>query len=118
MAMNVDGLTGQGQPAEPRQVHILRSSESAAHTSRSAQQSPPPEAQDVNTEKVLAELRRVSRIFNRRLKFSYNDELEQLVVKVVDSDSDKVIKEIPPRELQRLYARIREAIGLLVDEQR
>ena len=113
MAMNVEGLAGQGQPTDPRQAHILRSPE---HESTQVSQQLP--EQDVNTEKVLEELRRVSQVFNRKLRFSYNDELEQLVVKVVDSGSDKVIKEIPPRELQRLYARIREAIGLLVDEQR
>ncbi|MBN1686942.1 MAG: flagellar protein FlaG, partial [Spirochaetales bacterium] len=48
--------------------------------------------------------------------FSINEELDQVVVKVIDSKTDKVIKEIPPEVLQRLYVRIREAIGLLIDE--
>lgn len=54
--------------------------------------------------------------FNKRLKFSVNEELDQVVVKVIDSSTDKVIREIPPEELQRLQVKIREAVGLLFDQ--
>ena len=54
--------------------------------------------------------------FNRRVKLSVNDEINQVVIKVVDEDTDKVIKEIPPEEIQHLIARIKETIGLLVDQ--
>ena len=32
---------------------------------------------------------------NRRIKLSVNDEINQVIIKVVDGDTDKVIKEIP-----------------------
>ncbi|RKX72877.1 MAG: hypothetical protein DRP87_19900 [Spirochaetes bacterium] len=54
--------------------------------------------------------------FNKRIKFTVNRELDQIVVKIIDSTTDKVIKEIPPAELQRLQVRIREVIGLLFDQ--
>ncbi len=54
--------------------------------------------------------------FNRRVKLSVNDEINQVIIKVVDGDTDKVIKEIPPEEIQHLIARIKEAIGVLVDQ--
>jgi flagellar protein FlaG len=54
---------------------------------------------------------------NKKLKFYVNKELNQVVVKVIDSTTDKVIKEIPPEEIQKLHIRIREAIGLLIDEE-
>ena len=54
---------------------------------------------------------------NKKLKFYVNKELNQVVVKVIDSTTDKVIKEIPPEEIQNLHIRIREAIGLLIDEE-
>ena len=66
---------------------------------------------------VLGELQSVTEIFNRKLKFTINQDLEQVVVKVIDKSTDRVIKEIPPAELQRVYSRIREAIGLFIDEQ-
>ncbi len=54
--------------------------------------------------------------FNRRVELSVNDAINQVIIKVVDADTDKVIKEIPAEEIQHLIARIKETIGLLVDE--
>ncbi len=68
------------------------------------------------TRRYLDEILNYTQFFNKRLKFSVNEELNQVVVKVIDAKTDKVIKEIPPEVLQRLHVRIREAIGLLIDE--
>lgn len=67
-------------------------------------------------EQYTEELRRVSQAFNKRLSFNYNEELRLMSVKVIDRDTDRVIKELPPSELLRVHMRIREAIGLLLDE--
>jgi flagellar protein FlaG len=64
----------------------------------------------------LREIQTATRAFNKRLSFRYHEELDQVVVKVIDRETDKVIKELPPSELQRVHLRIREAIGLLFDE--
>ncbi|MFP4408924.1 MAG: flagellar protein FlaG, partial [Spirochaetaceae bacterium] len=69
-------------------------------------------------QQYLRELQTISSALNRRLRFDYNEKLEQMVVKVIDANTDKVIKELPPEELQRVHIRIREAIGLLIDETR
>ncbi len=71
----------------------------------------------IDAAKYLQDILKISHIFNRRLKFIVDDKHNQVIVKVVDKDTDKVIKEIPPPELQRLHARMKEAIGLLIDEQ-
>jgi len=65
---------------------------------------------------TIRDLQRVSEAFNRRLSFSLNEKLGQVVVKVIDNDTDKVVREIPPTELQHVYERIREVIGLLFDK--
>ncbi len=70
----------------------------------------------VQVERYISDIVKYTRFFNKRLRYSINEELDQVVVKVIDSQTDKVIKEIPPEVLQRLHIRIREAIGLLVDE--
>lgn len=54
--------------------------------------------------------------FNRRVVLSVNDTINQVIIKVVDADTDTVIKEIPAEEIQHLIARIKETIGVLVDE--
>ncbi len=65
---------------------------------------------------IIRDLQRVSEAFNRRLSFSINEKLGQVVVKVIDNDTDKVVREIPPTELQHVYERIREVIGILFDK--
>lgn len=80
-----------------------------------AQAAPPVMPSDL--EAAIMNLERVSAAFNRRLSFTLNEKLGQVVVKVVDANTDKVVREIPPEELQRVYERIREVVGLLFDEQ-
>jgi len=72
---------------------------------------------DFNPEEYLKDIVTITSIFNRKLKFFVNHSTNQVIVKVIDGDTDKVIKEIPPEALQRLHSRMREAIGLLIDEE-
>ena len=70
----------------------------------------------VNLAKAVRDLQQVSDTFNTRLSFSLNEKLDRVVVKVIENGTDKIVREIPPTELQHVYERIREAIGLLFDE--
>jgi len=62
------------------------------------------------------DLERVSQAFNKKLQFVVDHSSNEVIVKVIDKETDKVIKVIPPEELQRLHKNIKEAIGLLLDE--
>ena len=73
--------------------------------------------QKARAETYLREILHLTETFNKKLKFQVNKELGQVVVKVLDRQTDKLIKEIPPEELQKLHVRIKEAIGLIIDEQ-
>lgn len=55
-------------------------------------------------------------VMGRKVRFNVNQELNQVVVSIVDPTTDKVIKEIPSADLQKLKVRIRKTIGLLFDE--
>jgi flagellar protein FlaG len=69
-----------------------------------------------NSDKELANLERISRAFNKKLQFVINHESAEITINVIDPDTDKVIKVLPPEELQRLNRKIEEAIGFLFDE--
>lgn len=80
---------------------------------------PQPDAQRLSREEVESQARALEKTFlafNRRVRLAVNEEINQVIIKVVDSQTDKVIKEIPAEEIQHLIARIKETIGLLVDE--
>ena len=67
---------------------------------------------------ALEKLKTIGDIFNRRLDFEVDEDTNRIIVKVIDTKTDKVIKEIPPEQLVQLAAKIQEMIGLLVDEER
>lgn len=71
----------------------------------------------IDIQKQLQDILHMTDTLNKRLKFTVNREIDQVVVKVIDKETDKVIKEIPPESLMRLHVRMKEAIGLLIDEQ-
>ncbi|MCL2208784.1 MAG: flagellar protein FlaG [Treponema sp.] len=58
----------------------------------------------------------LERTFNRKLQFVVDQNSREVIVKVIDKETDKVIKEIPPEELQRLHRNIKDAIGLVFDK--
>jgi flagellar protein FlaG len=62
------------------------------------------------------DLKQISLAFNKRLQFVVDHESQEVIVKVIDGETDKVIKVLPPEELQRLHERIKETIGFLFDE--
>lgn len=66
--------------------------------------------------KIVEQVQNISNMFDRKLQFRISKELDQVVVKVIDSNTDKVIREIPSVEIQKLQIRIKEALGLLFDE--
>lgn len=76
----------------------------------------PAQTTEPNIQSAIQDLEQVSLAFNKKLQFSINKKLEEVVVKVVDMETDTVIREIPSRELQVIHERIKDAIGLLLDE--
>ncbi|MDR2486209.1 MAG: flagellar protein FlaG [Treponema sp.] len=71
--------------------------------------------QPVNVQKSAKDLEQVGLAFNKKLKLKADRQSHEVTVKVIDPETDKVIKELPSIELQR--DRIGETIGILFDEQ-
>jgi flagellar protein FlaG len=65
---------------------------------------------------ITRDLEQIGLSFNRKLQFVVDHESNEISVKVIDRATDKVIKVLPPEELQRLHAKIEETIGFLFDE--
>ena len=53
---------------------------------------------------------------NTSIQFVLHDKLNEYYVKVVDNQTDEVIKEIPTKKLMDTYAAMMEFVGLLVDK--
>ena len=65
---------------------------------------------------LAADIESVGQAFNKKLKFVVDHRSNEVIVKVIDGNTDKVIKVIPPEELQRLHRKLKETIGFLFNE--
>ncbi|MFZ5639696.1 MAG: flagellar protein FlaG [Bacillota bacterium] len=80
----------------------------------------------IKTEKVtqgdvtnaVDKINRTVRIFNRAIHFSKHEESGRMWVQVIDTETQKVVREIPPEEILEIVARLEEMVGLLIDERR
>jgi flagellar protein FlaG len=53
---------------------------------------------------------------NTELRFEIEDNVEDLVIKIVDPETEEVIKQIPSKEMVEIRDRIDELVGFLLDE--
>ncbi len=55
---------------------------------------------------------------SRKFDISVHEETNEIMVKVIDSETNKVIREIPPEKILDMVAKLWELAGLFVDERR
>jgi flagellar protein FlaG len=53
---------------------------------------------------------------NTSLRFSIHKETHQVMVKVINMDTNEVIREIPPEKIMDMLAKMMQQAGLLVDK--
>lgn len=58
------------------------------------------------------------RTYDRRLEFSIHDMTKQIMVKVINTENDTVIREIPSEKILDMVAHLWEVAGILIDEKR
>ena len=94
------------------------SSNQQGHTEENAKPQKKHKTKDV--EAATEVMNEAMKICNYNLEFKFDKESARMQVKVIDSDSQKVIREIPSDQILECSARIRELIdhmaGVLVDE--
>jgi len=66
-------------------------------------------------EKAVGRLNETARIFARSFRFYVDEATDRIVVKIIDTLTGEVIGQVPPEEVLRVAAGIREFLGLLVD---
>ena len=98
-------------PVSPAHVPIVNMPDAAAAEPKK-EKAPEVKAHVVSA--AASDLERL--VFNRKLQFVVDHNSHEVIVKVIDKDTDKVIKVLPPEELQRMHNDLRESIGFLFDE--
>ena len=89
-----------------------RTSETGKTPESNARIAPPPEPDKAQVKIALDKI-----IRNTRFQYDIKDEIGYFVVRIIDKDTDKIIREIPSKELQRVHEGIAQALGILFDEE-
>jgi flagellar protein FlaG len=84
---------------------------------RATAQPPPSVAKDAeqgeDLQHVVADLNKLVRDLHRELQFTVDRESGETVIKVIDKETDEVIRQIPSDEIMQLRRRLEEASGVI-----
>ena len=73
------------------------------------------ENQQQKLQESIQELDAKYPIFNSTLTFNIDKQSGRTIIRIVDNDTDEIIREIPPENLLKVTEKLSEFIGLLVD---
>lgn len=92
--------------ADPRSAAEARKSEQAER-GRDAQQP---------LDDMVSDLNKLVRDLHRELRFSVDRDSGETVIKVIDRETEEVVRQIPSEELVRLRKRLQEAAGVIFQD--
>lgn len=67
---------------------------------------------------AIEKANRVTVNHNTRAEFSVHAATKDIMVKIIDSDTNEVIREFPPKKFLDLIAKLWDLAGIVVDERR
>ena len=105
-------------PISPVETNVTQGSQQAESTREVQQeQRADREAASQSSEAAKRAVEKNPRIVvgSRNIEFSYNDEVDRVVV-TVKSEDDEVVRQIPPEDYINFISRFRELIGVSLDE--
>jgi len=79
------------------------------------------DTKDISQEKLNEAVGKINKtvlIFNKSLHFVVHEESKRWMVQVIDKETGEVLREIPPKEILDIVAKLNDIVGLLVDVRR
>ncbi len=67
---------------------------------------------------AITELNNLATGFDDKIKFSLDEKTKQIVIKLIDRDTNEVVGEIPSKYSIRLLEHFQQSMGLFIDESR
>jgi flagellar protein FlaG len=110
--LNQQQVQPQTQPVDGTLKKLQREVEQQVQDAQEKRDIKPEELQ-----KLMEEVKRKFDMLSKYLKIDIDQELEIPVVKIMERDTNKVIRQIPPDYLLELMKRIDQLLGLLVERE-
>ena len=107
-------------PPEPKEVNVkqlkkaaVEAQKASSEASDSAKNKVEQKQQDID--EVIRKFNEVAFNVNKRIKFRIHPVNNRQMIQVIDSETNKVIMEVPPVELVNLSAKIHIFVGMMMD---
>ena len=68
-------------------------------------------------EEKIDDMNDIMETLDEKLSFELHDKTETIMTSIIDIKTKEVIKEMPPKEMLDLAAKIHEMVGLIIDEE-
>ena len=106
------------QPADniTLQVNAAQAKDGESGNQQGNPQEKQPSASAEAVKKAVEEMNK--KMENSVAQFGIHEETNHITIKIVDKETKKVIKELPPEKTLDMIAKVWEMAGLLVDEKR
>ncbi|NLI78334.1 MAG: flagellar protein FlaG [Candidatus Riflebacteria bacterium] len=83
---------------------------------KAAQEQQDPQKQREAIEEAVEKMNKTAVIFDRSLRFQIHDKTKSTMVAVVDAMTDRVIREIPSKEVLDLFSKMQDYLGMIFDK--
>lgn len=117
--LNVSGISSdntQVTKADRTQVAVQAKPIQQETNRESLRTFPNKEAERNQVEKSVAKLNDFIDPIQTNLKFVFHEDLHEYYVTVVDPITNEVVREIPPKKILDMVAKMTEFVGVLVDK--
>ena len=125
--MNIDSVNSMGDVTYGNQTHIKNIN--IEQSNKSCKQEDIKELQDKEQnedgnqenrnkliKKNIEEASDNIEIENKRLEFSIHKETNQIMIKVIDNNTQQLIREVPPEKILDIMAKMIEVSGNIIDK--
>ena len=111
-AINVAGMSSKPMDKPAEQVEAARKVKEDV-----VAQEPQVEKTDVAPEELLQQIKNLTEGGMYSVQFERDERADQLVVKIIDRETDEIIRQVPPEELLELSAILADMRGNIVNTQ-
>jgi flagellar protein FlaG len=73
--------------------------------------------ENIDISEAMERVAGTAKLFNRKIQLEVDRESDMVIVKIVDSETNEVIRQVPPEELVRLSKNATDLKGLLIDKE-
>ena len=117
-------VSGNAQALRSPHATSQANSDTVKTVSPERRRAPNKEAEKVSQKNVAEQVQQGVKEMNAQLnlahhsiRFSIDDKSQDIVVKVVDTETDKIIRQIPAEEILRLREHMKDLSGMIVEKE-